>query len=174
MMMKRKFSITMQLIPKILFLFFSFCFYCSKTNSQQLITYPPPQAVVYSMHNDDYTVKVRQPGGEWQDLFEYNVKVDMDKPKDASMAYFDFSGTVEVAVRENNGNVSSVKVRPASRGINAVLQGNTAFFTLARPSKVSVEFDGDKLHNLRLFANPIETDRPDLKDTNVIYFGPGV
>lgn len=29
-------------------------------------------------HNDDYTVRVRIPGGEWKDLFEYNVQVDMD------------------------------------------------------------------------------------------------
>ena len=29
-------------------------------------------------HNDDYTVRVRIPGGEWEDLFEYNLQVDMD------------------------------------------------------------------------------------------------
>ena len=87
-------------MQKVLSLIFFLCFYCLKTSAQQLITYPPPQAVVYSMHNDDYTVKVRKPGGEWQDLYEYNVKVDLDKPQDASMVYFDFSGTVEVFVQK--------------------------------------------------------------------------
>ena len=142
--------------------------------AQELVTYPAPQGVIYTQHNDDYTVKVRKPGGEWQDLFEYNVKVDMDKPQDASMVYFDFSGTVEVAVRKNNGSFQSVKVRPSSYGINAAVQGSTVYFTLTQPRKVSVEFNGDKLHNLHVFGNPIETYKPNLKDTNVIYFGPGI
>jgi hypothetical protein len=142
--------------------------------AQELITYPAPQGVIYTQHNDDYTVKVRKPGGEWQDLFEYNVKVDMDKPQDASMVYFDHSGPVEVAVRKNNGQVQSVQVRPSANGIQTNLQGNTVFFTLPKPSKVSVEFNGDKLHNLHVFSNPIETNKPDPKDSNVIYFGPGV
>jgi hypothetical protein len=161
-------------MQKLLSLIFLVCFYALQTNAQQLITYPPPQAVVYSMHNDDYTVKVRTPGGEWQDLYEYNVKVDLDKPQDASMVYFDFSGTVEVFVQKNNGNVQSVKIRPSSYEIKPVLNGNSITFTLNEPKKISIEFDGDKLHNLHLFANPIETSRPDPNDPNVVYFGPGV
>lgn len=172
--MKTKMSITKHLIQKILFIVFLFCFRSLKTNAQQLITYPVPQAVVYSMHNDDYTVKVRKPGGEWQDLYEYNVKVDMDKPQDASMVYFDFSGTVEVFVRKNNGNLQSVRVRPSSYEINPIINSNTIIFTLTEPKKISIEFNGDKLHNLHLFANPIEKNRPDSNDANVIYFGPGV
>ncbi len=161
-------------MQKYLFLILLLCSYVLETKAQQLITYPPPQAVVYSMHNDDYTVKVRKPGGEWQDLYEYNVKVDLDKPQDASMVYFDFSGTVEVFVKKNNGNVQSVKIRPFSYEIKPVLNDNSITFTLIEPKKISIEFDGDKLHNLHLFANPIETDRPDPNDPNVVYFGPGV
>jgi len=160
-------------MQKVLTLIFFLCFYGLKTNAQQLITYPVPQAVVYSMHNDDYTVKVRQPGGEWQDLYEYNVKVDLDKPQDASMVYFDFSGTVEVYVRKNNSNAQSVKIRPSSYEIKPVLTGNSITFTLNSPKKISIEFDGDKLHNLHVFANPIETF-PNPADSNVVYFGPGV
>src|SRR5687767_2114055 len=150
------------------------CFAAVRTSAQQLVTYPPPQPILYSHHNDDYTVKVRTPKGEWKDLYEYNVKVDADKPQDASMVYFDCSGPVEVAVRKNNGPVQSVKVRPAAIGITTSLKGNTVFFTLPKPCKVSVEFNEDRLHNLHLFANPVETSRPDPKDTNVVYFGPGI
>ena len=172
--MKSEFLITMQLMQKLLSIFFLFCFYSLKTNAQQLVTYPVPQAVVYSMHNDDYTVKVRKPGGEWQDLYEYNVKVDLDKPQDASMVYFDFSGTVEVFVRKNNENIQSVKVRPSSYEIKPTINANTITFTLTEPKKISIEFNGDKLHNLHVFANAIEKNRPDSNDRNVIYFGPGV
>jgi len=154
------------------FLFFISGFYI--VPAQELITYPAPKAVIYSMHNDDYTVRVRNPGGEWQDLFEYNVKVDMDKVQDASMVYFDFSGTVEVSVRKNNLNIQSVRIRPASYGVTSVTKGNVITFTLTQPHKISVEFNGDKLHNLHVFANGIETNRPDPRDPNVIYFAPGV
>lgn len=149
-------------------------FILSGAHAQELITYPAPQAVIYNAHNDDYTVKVRKPGGEWQDLFEYNVKVDLDKVRDASMVYFDFSGTVEVFVRKNNGNIQSARIRPLSYNIKPLVNGNTIIFTLKEQKKLSVEFNGDKLTNLHVFANPIETSRPDSTDPNVIYFRPGV
>ena len=63
-------------------------------------------------HNDDYTVRVRMPGGEWQDVFEYKVQVDLDKPQDASMVQFDMGSPVEVMVKKNNGTVREVTIRP--------------------------------------------------------------
>ncbi|MDP4208671.1 MAG: glycosyl hydrolase family 28 protein [Bacteroidota bacterium] len=141
--------------------------------AQELKIYSVPNELLYTAHNDDYTVRVRKPGGEWQDLFEYNVNVDLDKPQDASMVTFDFSGSVEVMVRKNNGNVQAVKIRPALAGVVPQVSGNITYFTLNKPSKLSIEFDGDKLHNLHLFANSLESNIPDLKDHNVIYFGPG-
>ena len=38
-----------------------------------LITYPAPQGAELK---NDFTVKVRQPGGEWQAIATYPVKVD--------------------------------------------------------------------------------------------------
>ena len=57
------------------------------------------------------------PGGEWKDLFEYNVQVDMDKVQDASMVQFDMGSPVEVMVKKNNGTVREVAIRPLSKGI---------------------------------------------------------
>lgn len=139
-----------------------------------LVTYPEPPEVTYTHHNNDYTVKVRAPGGRWQDLYEYNVKVDLNKPQDASMVYFDFAGAVEVSVRKNNGDVRSVRIRPAVAGIRPKLEGHTVYFRLTQPRKLSIEFDGDRLHNLHLLANPLERARPQPGDPDVIYFGPGV
>lgn len=152
----------------------SICMEAINLQAQELITYSAPKAVIYSMHNDDYTVRVRKPGGIWHDLFEYKVKVDMDRIQEASMVYFDFSGSVEVSVRKNNGNVQSVRVRPSGYGIIPAQKGNVINFTLKRPGKFSVEFDGDKLHNLHVFANPVEAGRPDVQDSSVVYFGPGL
>ncbi|MFD2034767.1 glycosyl hydrolase family 28 protein [Belliella marina] len=139
-----------------------------------LVVYEVPKALFYSMHNDDFTVQVRNPGGRWESLYEYNVKVDMDTESNASMVYFDFSGTVELKIRKNNGNVGKVAVRPLSYGITPEVNENMIYLTLDRPRNISIEVDGDRLHNLHLFAQPIEESRPDPNDPNVIYFGPGV
>jgi predicted small secreted protein len=91
----------------------------------------------------------------------------------ASMAYFDFSGTVKVQITSTRP-VSSAVVRPLRHGIEPSVNGNTISFTLSRPLNLSVEINGDDRHNLHLFANPMETNAPSPSDPNVIYYGPGV
>lgn len=140
----------------------------------QIITYPVPRQLYYARHNDDYTVKVRQTGEkEWIDLYEYNVKVDADTRSDASMVQFDFAGEVEVLIQKNNGEVRQVDIRPLSKGIHPAVDGNCVLFTLDRPQKLSIEFNGDRLHNLHLFANAIRTDIPDKNAPGVMYFEAG-
>ena len=126
----------------------------------QLVTYPSTLSTGMP-HNDDYTVRVRIPGGEWKDLFEYNVQVDMDKVQNASMVQFDMGSPVEVMVKKNNGTVREVAIRPLSKGIEYKQIQNAILCTLEKPQYLSIEFDGDRLHNLHLFANPLETEKYD-------------
>lgn len=125
-------------------------------------------------HNDDYTVRVRTIGGDWQDLYEYKVQVDMDRVQDASMVQFDMDEPVEVMVKKNNGNFSDVRIRPTERGIIYERMNDVIVFRLDRPEYLSVEFDGDRIHNLHLFANPVETETYSESNDSVMYFGPGV
>lgn len=125
-------------------------------------------------HNDDFTVKVRTIGGEWLDLYEYRVQVDMDRVQDASMVQFDMDEPVEVMVKKNNGNFSSVDIRPLKNNITYNRMGNVITFQINQPRYLSVEFDGDRLHNLHLFANPVETRVYTESCDSVIYFGPGI
>ena len=37
-----------------------------------------------------------------------------------------------------------------------------------------MEFNGDRLHNLHLFANPLETETYSESSADVMYFGPGI
>ena len=107
----------------------------------------------------DFKVSVRGADGHWQPVETYMVKVK-DNPnkrvEQASMAWFSFSGSVEVAVEKTSGDFRSVRVRPLSLGISPKVEGRRATFTLSRPCNISVEADGDIFHNLHLFANPLE------------------
>lgn len=69
--------------------------------ADRLETYPAPGGVEMKQ---DFEVKVRVPGGEWQPVPTYAVKVDRvaqarHNVEKASLAYFDFSGKVEVKVK---------------------------------------------------------------------------
>ena len=48
----------------------------------QIVSYPAPEGMPL---NDDFSVRVRAPGGQWQDLFEYTAQVDMHKMRDTSI-----------------------------------------------------------------------------------------
>lgn len=139
----------------------------------QVVTYP--DGLKANMpHNDDYTVRVRIPGGDWKDLFEYKVQVDMDAVQNASMVQFDMDETVEVMVKKNNGTIREVDIRPLNNNIRYRQTKNAILFKLDKPQYLSVEFNGDRLHNLHLFANPLETEVYKEAEKGVLYFGPGV
>lgn len=145
----------------------------STSVNAQLVTYP--DALNAGMPpSDDYTVKVRIPGGDWKDLFEYKVSVDMDNVQSASMVQFDMGSPVEVMVKKNNGLIQDVKIRPLASDIQHMVNRNVILFRLEKPQYLSVEFNGDRLHNLHLFANPLETETYTGSSNKVMYFGPGV
>ena len=138
-----------------------------------LVTYPAPEGAPL---NDDFRVRVRLAGGEWQRVDTYLWKVDRVEAgrhtaEPSSVAYFDFDGTVEVEVTSLKGRIDSCRVRPLSYGIAADVSGDKLTFTLDRPRMLSVEVNGDIFHNLQLFAN---ASQPKVKKgKNVRYYGPG-
>lgn len=142
---------------RFIFLIFSLMTIISAINAK-VVTYPAGEGVNLL---EDYTVNVRQKGGEWQPIDVYPVKVDevantKHTVKIASMAYFDFDGIVEVEVTYNKGPVEQARIRPLSYGINANVAGNKVTFKLDRPRNLSIEVNDDIFHNLHLFANPID------------------
>lgn len=142
--------------------------------AQAISTPTVPRQMYYACHNDDYTVKVRSAGSaQWTDLYEYNVKVDMDTHSNASMVQFDFTDRVEVMVKLNNGTLNTAQIRPLHHGITPQIQGNIITFSLDRPHNLSLECNGDRLHNLHIFAQAPQTNIPDTTSSNVMYFAPG-
>lgn len=98
-------------------LFILFVISSVAVQAQELVTYEVPREMFYSAHNDDFTVKVRTLGGEWKNLYEYKVHVDMDKVQEASMVQFDMKGSVEVMVKKNNGTIREVDIRPLNNEV---------------------------------------------------------
>ncbi|MCM1066861.1 MAG: endo-polygalacturonase [Muribaculaceae bacterium] len=151
----------------------------------RIVDYPAGPGVETT---DAFAVRVRQGGGEWIPVAVYPVKVDrVDGSKHnveiASMAYFDFDGTVEVEVTTADAPVDSARIRPLSYRITPDFArgSRTLSFSLEKPANISVEVNGDIFHNLHLFANPLDSKRPTAKEIKkgaknkkLLYFGPGV
>ncbi|MBM4040832.1 MAG: hypothetical protein FJ290_20205 [Planctomycetes bacterium] len=150
------------------------------TAGETLRIYPAPEGEPAS---PDYKLIVND-----KPVFVYQAKVrqEIAKPKGsiwthdvgckaeiASLAYFDFAGSVEVAVRVTRP-FKTVTVHPLSYGIKPEISGHTIWFWLQQPRKLTVLLDGSDKQALHLFANGMETDAPKPDDPNVLYFGPGV
>lgn len=154
------------------------CYVDQAMAQSKLVIYPTHESVE-AYHNDDFTLRVRTPGGQWQEVFEYAIKVDevvgaKHSVQVASMASFDFEGKVEVAVTYNKGDIKTARIRPLSYGIKPTVDADRLTFELSKPENLSVEINGDIFHNLHLFTNPLETEIPNAKDDDIIYFKPGV
>lgn len=140
-------------------------------SAQTIITYPSCESIP---RNADFTVKVRVQGGEWKELYAYEVLVDAHKVQKSSMVHFEFEGKIEVAVTSNAQKIKSARIRPLSYNIPHKIKGNTIHFFLTKPTDISVEVNGDIFRNLQIFTNELETYRPSSKDTNVVYLNAGV
>jgi hypothetical protein len=138
--------------------------------------YPAPP---HSQLNHAFTVKVRQNGGDWHQLDVYLAKVanninGLIKQEMTSFAYFDFQGEVEISVTSNNANINTVSLRPLSFGIVPAATENTVTFKLKSPKNLSLEINGNIFNNLHLFTNPLDNFKHNARDTNLVYFGPGI
>lgn len=139
--------------------------------SNKLILYEAPNGAI---GRNDFSVSVRTPGQQWQQLFVYEVKVDMHNVRSASMVYFDMEGTVEVQVASLNQAVDHAVIRPLSNRIPYAINGSAIIFSLDRPRKLSIEINGERFGNLHLFANPIEENAPQPDDPNVLVLKPAI
>ncbi len=132
-----------------------------------LITYPIPAGIKV---NNDFSVRIRLKDGEWKNPVCYNVKIDMHDVRDASMVYFDCSGEVEIEVAYNNGSIEKFSIRPFSTDIKGIQIDNKIIFRIDKPVKLSIEVNGDRFHNLHIFANSPDENIPDPNGSNVIYY----
>ncbi len=140
------------------------------TNSEnQIKVYQAPEGAVLTK---DYFVRIRPLGEEtWTPVPTYQVKVDMHDVRRASMAYFDFQGSVEVEVEKPGFyEIYRVDLRPLSLGITVTCEKKKVRFILHEAANLSVEINKDRFHNLHLFAGRIE-DAPGKENRMTISAG---
>ncbi len=88
----------------------------------------------------------------------------------------DFTSAVKFRVKNLRSAFSKVQIRPSTYGISATkVDANTIEFTIPsyEKHKISVEFDGDRQHNLFLYGVKTDPDKPTASSSNVKYYGPG-
>ena len=146
----------------------------------------------------DFEVEVRTSNStQWTTVPTLSCDVNLAKRSKASFAEFDTDGMVYVRIKSLSQNIdmtqADIAVRPKSKNITAkVVDKQTVELELQKAEYLSVEFDGDRFHNLHVFANPMlqEHHTPDepsaidwrgrnnhdvfVKDARLIYFAPGV
>jgi hypothetical protein len=151
----------------------------SASPAPSLITYPIPAGIPQA---STFEVSVRSAQGRWTPVPTYSVDLkQIDATTGAgellksSLAYFDFTGSVQVRVRHAKGRIRTARIRPLSFGIEPTVDDpNSLIFTLTEPRKLVIEVNGELFDCLHLLARPVETDGPSPDDPDVIYFGPGV
>ena len=109
------------LLLRYLFLCCLCCFFQGGFAAGTVVSWQAPKGAGL---NNDFTVKVRSEGkSKWVLVPTYLVKVDEVREtkhhvEHASMATFDFSEKVEIAVTYNKGKIDSARVRPLSYDIH--------------------------------------------------------
>jgi hypothetical protein len=132
----------------------------AKKPANRLVIYPFPEGLTPNLA---FELRVRPVGKTWQDVKSYSMKVSNVQAgkatmEDVSVAYFDFTGMVEVSVTHVGENINDVRIRPISLNIPHEVKGDTITFVLDEPRNLSVEVNGDIFHNLHLFAGAPETE----------------
>jgi hypothetical protein len=149
---------------------------CNQVN--HIAVYP---AVPGLESSDLYNVTVN--GSKiWTEKFRTNMDIEKLPAWFTSFPYTKVQQEVHIANLSGEGNmkvhievsrpVSDVSIRPVSRGIHAVINGNSIEFEVNGPDKLYI--NADSLPPLCLFINPPEKDIPGKNDPGVLYFGPGV
>lgn len=147
----------------------------NEVNSTTLKTYDGPTLMQSS---SEVGVKV-----EGKPLFVYETLVNHNRvfswvaPTTKTAAViFDFQGKVHVEVEIANpkSTIGKASVRPSAYAIPTSINGKTISFDLTSPGNYVLEYNDDPTTAVHIFANPIETDLPDLNNPDLIYVGPGV
>ena len=95
----------------------------------------------------------------------------------APVASFDFEGapvTMKITVADpGEEGLGDVVVRPLARGVKPQVEGNVITFQISEPDIYTVEYGGNAMTAMHIFANAIDHNAPTESTENLRYIGPG-
>ncbi len=97
---------------------------------------------------------------------------EMDQSELASFVSFSMEGTADFTVDVERDFKEAV-IRPLSKGVKLLRQGQRLSFTLSEPGGYTLEIDGSH-QALHILADPPASYAVSPEDPDVIYFGPGI
>lgn len=158
--------------------FLSLLFWQCTTESQNVVVYPGIPDLETS---DLYEVQVNN-RTVWVEKFRTTMDIEnladwfttesyTREQQEVHIANFSCQSQILVTLKVKE-RVKSVSIRPNSREVKYIIEGNLIRFSLPGPGQLYIEIND--LPPLCLFANPVENLVPDQNDENVRYFGPGV
>lgn len=116
------------------------------------------------------------------DIADHQDEPSFIRNKSVSFTSFSFEG--KVTVKANYLYINEIEkciVRPLSKNVETVIEGNAAIFEITKPCQFSVEFndeffDKENGHAMLVFANPLEKFVPDPEKASghLHYFDPGI
>lgn len=124
------------------------------------------------------TVKTYNYAPEIMPSIYYSVKANGENCfvfpcSEPHVATFSANGLVKVEIDNLRSTIESVIVRPQAKGFEYSYDENKITIYLRPYDQASVEINGDETNPLLVFVNPMEENKPDPEDENVLYFKEG-
>lgn len=119
-----------------------------------------------------------------QECYVYDTNVNHSRRWDENfmpllsrtpVAYFDFEEKADIEITVSGQLSDKVSVHPLSYGITPIINKgqNTIIFSVNQADAYTVMLNDSPERAIHIFANSLEAEKPELKDKNVVYYGPG-
>ncbi len=151
------------------------CLSCNKVNNEGVQPGPvePGEEVVIPDQTASKT-EIYKYSNQISPSIYYTVRVNGEKAmviptKEHHVCTFGADGPVSVEVVPMDVNAESVEVLPLSKNYSHSISNNSLKLILSPGDRVAVEFNGREERDLFIFVNPIDENKPDENDPNVIY-----
>lgn len=109
---------------------------------------------------------------------QYDVTVNGETQRviataEPEICIFGCTDTVEVRITALADRIETVTVRPKGKNPIYRTDGNSIILHMAPYDRYDIEINGNEETPLFLFANPVDTAKPDRNDPNVVFFASG-
>ena len=119
-----------------------------------------------------------------QECYVYDTNVNHSRRWDENfmpllsrtpVTYFDFEEKADIEITVSGQLSDKVSVHPLSYGITPSVnrEQNTIIFSVDQADTYTVMLNDSPERAIHIFANSLETEKPDLGDKNVVYYGLG-